>query len=262
MSEKLQTIYEIVNDPKAVREVARTASGLLLTRCVDRRFIDIGGSVRVPGNTLGIATVLSMRGEAATLTDGIDRAPGFGFRRGGHKNVCAYDHNLPAVVGLVANEDPAVMRVYAQISEAANKQLPRDNRFRFYSGVVDRAQQVAESLADHQPDVLVEVIETLPGSSVVTPDAPREDPVAYVINTDPSRYVLDADKAPDGLFYLDSHIKAYSQSEQMPDEFAADGLAISAATAVLMARANSLPIIVASGMPGEREFTTLNVSPV
>jgi hypothetical protein len=261
MSEKLQTIYEIVNDPNSTREVARTASGLLLTRCVDRRFIDIGGSVRVPGNTLGIATVLNMRGEAATVADGIVVAPQFGFRRGGHKNVCAYDHNLPAVVGLVANEDPQVMSLYTQISEKTNRQLPREKRFRPYAGVTDRAEQIAEGLVDHLPDVLVEGMEALPGSNVVTPETPREDPAAYVINTDPSPYVLDTGKAPDGLFYLDSHIKAYSQNEQMPPEFAADGLAISAATAVLVARAHGLPIVVASGMPGQREFNTFDVSP-
>jgi hypothetical protein len=258
MSETLQRIYEIGNNPDNMRGMSRTASGLIITRCVDRRLVDVGGAVRVPGNSLGFATVLAMRGQAHDVADGIAKTPQHGLRPGGHRNICAYDHNLPGVVGLVANEHPFVMDLYGQLAESANRQLPRAERFGVDLHVSDRAQRLAEKLRTHQPDVLIDAIELMPGSLVVTPDTPSEQAAAFVINTDPSNRVLDANIARDGQFYLDSSLKAYARNDRVPNDYAADALSISAATATLVASTHNLPIVVAAGLPGERDFMTLN----
>jgi hypothetical protein len=257
-AEKLETIRGIFDEPGHFREIIRTAGGLLTTRCVDRRLVDLGGAIRTPGNTLGTGTVLIMRGVAVSMRDAINKVPLLGLRRGAHRNVCAYDHNLLPVVGLVADQDPRVMELYHFLGERVMSQLPADQRVAVDEAVAQRAERALHVLDGHRPDEMIDYIADMPDSHVVTPQDPHEQAAAFVINTDPSAQVLDGHVAPDGLFYLDAHVKAVTHSA-MPADYMPDALALSAATAVLVARAHDLPIMVAEGVAGQRSFTDFSV---
>lgn len=250
LSDGLESLKAHLSDLGNFVEVQTGSNGLLPARCVDKRLVDqFGGSVRLPGNSIGLLAMLLVAGEIDTLSGGVPTLATRGLRPGGHTNTCAFDHNLATIAGLVAEGDDQLNQVLGYSADAAGIEV--DTR-----QLAGKFEQVMPEFKRHTPDSLVSQIGQQLGdrASIVDPPEQALPAAAYVMDLSPDGLVLRQNPELDTGIYMDTTADAMQQSGN--EQLLEVALAFSAATALVVARAHRLPIVQMSGKGDNTVFTT------
>jgi hypothetical protein len=197
---------------------------------------------------------------ATSLREGMHVVDKAGLQRGVHTKVCAYDHNVRPVLGQLVDQKPRVMQVYGKVTDGIRQQLEDGNTKRYDGATVaDRAYWAnSYQLTEHTPDEVARHMSGTENAEVTVPPTPQVDrAAAFVIDTYLGNEALRGDIFAPGAVYLDSSAQvAHYAAEQSIEleRMRPDMAAVAVSTAVLVAEAHDMPILVAHGAPGQREF--------